>query len=175
MKLRDTESCVFELFYHWLYSQALWNKAADRVEWPDTDHLMKLYVFTDMAKVISLKNQVMDTVHAINDALNNLPLATYPYVWENTASTDPIRTLMVDWLVWESAVNCLECDAVQKISQELSVVVMKGLWKAVYKYHKSGVAHNSLADLSRYHQTERNNIRQKYRVHPNTSGFLATI
>jgi hypothetical protein len=107
MKLHAENPIVFDLFFHGLYTQSLWDKSADKNEWPDMSNLLKLYIFADMARIPSLMNQCLDTVKWISDALVHIPSYEIPRVWENTITGGPIRRFLIDSLVWKSKSEAL--------------------------------------------------------------------
>jgi hypothetical protein len=79
MKLPETHVEPFELFYNWLSSQKWWDKNSDQVEWPQMYHVIKLYVFADMARIPILQNQCIDTLRGLSNALASLPTPTFAY------------------------------------------------------------------------------------------------
>ncbi|KUJ12246.1 uncharacterized protein LY89DRAFT_756601 [Mollisia scopiformis] len=157
MKLPEKDAKMFELFYNWLYTQELWDRDARREEWPELEGLMKLYIFADTVKVPVLKNHIIDTLQAISNATRRLPVSVFPYVWSNTTATDPIRTLMVDWLVWEF--NEREFDEnPEYFPPELRLQALKAMRRIISTYQrlKEIKDENLLVDMRKYHHKEDN-------------------
>jgi len=126
MKLPETEAEIFEIFYAWLYRQKLWDKDAAREDWPDTEDLVKLYVFADMAWVPSLQNQALRAIHKISDINNNFPFHMMDYVWDNTTSSSPLRRYFLDQIVWEGSTEALE-ECEDDFSSEVRMDIIKAM------------------------------------------------
>jgi hypothetical protein len=94
----DTDIETFQLFYDWLYTQVLCNESEQR---PSLTSVIKLYVFADMARVPSLKDQCIDAYNAI--ILETQPPRDHmaKYIWTNTKENDGIRRLFVDIHAYE--------------------------------------------------------------------------
>ncbi|PMD35266.1 hypothetical protein L207DRAFT_110390 [Hyaloscypha variabilis F] len=135
MKLPETEAEIFEIFYVWLYRQKLWDKDARREDWPDTEDLVKLYVFADMARIPTLQNQALRALHNISDINNNFPYSMMDYVWANTTSSSPLRRYFLDQIVWESSTEALE-ECEQDFPSEVRMDIIKAMNRTLDKLIK---------------------------------------
>lgn len=155
MKFPDLEVDVFDIFYNWLYRQQLFDENTDESEWPDTDDLLKLYVFADMARITILKNQIIDAVQSISTHTKGLPTSMFPHVWDNTTPTDPMRNLIVDWLVWDIHESEFE-ENPDDYPAGLRLEVMTAMRKLIGTFQNIAKIKrvNPLQDMSKYHQEE---------------------
>lgn len=96
MVLKDTEPDLFEISYDWVYTQTLWDEHANGDERPDTDDLLKLYVFAEMVRTIPLKNQILTAMHSICDIMANSRYLLSPMFGRNLPLQ--IRSVLL-WLI----------------------------------------------------------------------------
>jgi hypothetical protein len=159
MKLPETNTIIFELFYHWLYRQALLDKGEDKSRWPDTEDLIKLYVFADMAQVKALKHQCIDAYKRISEAWGELDGTMIPYVWENTVKSDGLRRFFVDTIIRD-----YNAEAFVKNPEDFTVKacleVMTGMANVIKEYKEIIPAKyrrkldNPLLNACKYHEEE---------------------
>lgn len=125
---------------------------------PSMDVLTKLYVFADMARVMVLKNQIIDALELIRRTTRTLPaLSSFHYVWGSTHPNDPIRSLMVDWLVWRGKPGFLEKYS-ELLPAEFRLRTLVAMRKVIKMYREEGVVGkpDPLADTSNYYEKEDN-------------------
>ncbi|APA08513.1 predicted protein [Sclerotinia sclerotiorum 1980 UF-70] len=118
MNLADVDSGVFELFFHWLYTQRInkWRIASQSsseekvIDAGDESNqrsrirtLLELYVFADMIQVPVIKNNCIKeycemTILEKEYLIEQKNLA---YIWEHTNESDLVRKFIVDLIVWD--------------------------------------------------------------------------
>ncbi|KAG4431694.1 hypothetical protein IFR05_012818 [Cadophora sp. M221] len=157
MKLPETDTEVFELFVHWLYTQVLWNKDDDGEDEkrPALETMMDLYLFADMIRAVSLMNQSITTIRDFSDADCIVPTQTFARVWKNTTENSPIRHLIVDWMVWEMSGDLLESDS-NHFPPGLLLTAMMACRNAVCAFQDEGrsIITMPLLNESNYHVSE---------------------
>ncbi|KAF7950108.1 hypothetical protein EAE96_007406 [Botrytis aclada] len=117
IKLADIDVEVFELFFGWLYTQQIGDAEQDVVGLPLSENesitghayelhvgtLLRLYIFADMIKVPSLKNDCIDKLSGMGSFEKEYLTESknVQYVWEHTTEGDLIRKLFVDTMIWD--------------------------------------------------------------------------
>ncbi|KAF7892009.1 hypothetical protein EAF00_008311 [Botryotinia globosa] len=121
IKLADVDVEVFELFFRWLYTQQIGEPEQDEVEFAlsndeaKTGHdykihvgtLLRLYIFADMIKVPTLKNDCIEKLSRMSFAEKEYLAESenVHYVWEHTREGDLIRKLFIDTIIWDLGVT----------------------------------------------------------------------
>ncbi|KAF7891408.1 uncharacterized protein EAF02_001733 [Botrytis sinoallii] len=97
IKFPEVKVEVFELFYHWLYSQDFITFAFQ------LKLLSKLYVFAGMTQIPVLQNYCIEKFHVIVNLRKRVPVELIEYIWGNTMEHDRLHKLIIDMMLWETA------------------------------------------------------------------------
>ncbi|KAH6713945.1 hypothetical protein BKA61DRAFT_656502 [Leptodontidium sp. MPI-SDFR-AT-0119] len=156
MKLPETNTKVFELFVHWLYTQVLWSKDDDKEEKRTAlETMMDLHLFADMIRAVSLMNQSITALRDLSDAGSVVPTQTFARVWKNTTENSPIRRLIIDWMIWEVNSDVFERNP-NSFPHDLLLAAMTASRKAIRAFqheHRSTIKKPLLIE-SNYHVSE---------------------
>ncbi|KAF7923929.1 hypothetical protein EAE99_006590 [Botrytis elliptica] len=139
IKLADVDVEVFELFFQWLYTQqigepehyaigpAIWdNKSKAYHDYKILfGTLLRLYIFADMVKVPTLKNDCIEKLsrmgHQVKEFLTESE--NVQYVWEHTREGDLIRKLFIDAIIWNDGIISFQ-KTLDQLSEEVRLAIL---------------------------------------------------
>ncbi|KAF7917212.1 uncharacterized protein EAE98_010317 [Botrytis deweyae] len=161
IKLADVDVEVFELFFQWLYTQQIGEPEEDAIEPALLDNkskayhdykilfgtFLRLYVFADMIKVPTLKNECIEKLSLMGDEAKEFLTESenVQYVWENTREGDLIRKLFIDAIIWDWGVTSFQ-KTLDQLSEEVRLAILLAM---------KGVIDNARAEIMEMERTKR--------------------
>ncbi|KAF7941719.1 uncharacterized protein EAE97_006556 [Botrytis byssoidea] len=146
IKLADVDVEVFELFFRWLYTQQIGEAEQDEVEFAlsiddaKTSHdyklhvgtLLRLYIFADMIKVPTLKNDCIEKVSRMGSSEKEYLTESenVHYVWEHTREGDLIRKLFIDTIIWDLGVTSFS-KTLDQLSEEVRFAIFLAMKRVI--------------------------------------------
>ncbi|KAF7858873.1 hypothetical protein EAF04_008915 [Stromatinia cepivora] len=147
MKLLDVDLGVFELFFHWLYTQRItkWRNVSQSssekgiIDAGDESNqrsrirtLLELYVFADMIQVPAIKNNCIKEYCEMTTLEKEYLIEhkNLSYIWEHTNEGDLVRKFMVDMIVWDLREISYEKNLDQS-SGEISILTILAMKKII--------------------------------------------
>ncbi|KAH9215304.1 hypothetical protein DL95DRAFT_249351, partial [Leptodontidium sp. 2 PMI_412] len=86
-KFYDTGEEATRLLVHWLYTQKL-----DTIVLT----LIELWVLCERLIIPRLQNAIIHEIQCVTEHTNTIPVSCFKYIYENTASNNPLRRIYVD-------------------------------------------------------------------------------
>ncbi|TGO67339.1 hypothetical protein BOTNAR_0044g00210 [Botryotinia narcissicola] len=146
IKLADVDVEVFELFFRWLYTQQIGEPEQDEVEFTlsndeaKTGHdyklhvgtLLRLYIFADMIKVPTLKNDCIERLSRMGSSAKEYLTESenVHYVWEHTREGDLIRKLFIDTIIWDLGITSFS-KTLDQISEEVRLAIFLAMKRVI--------------------------------------------
>ncbi|TGO15818.1 hypothetical protein BTUL_0035g00220 [Botrytis tulipae] len=146
IKLADVDVEVFELFFRWLYTQQIGEPEQDKVEFAlsndeaKTGHdykihvgtLLRLYIFADMIKVPTLKNDCIEKLSRMGSTEEEYLAESenVHYVWEHTREGDLIRKLFIDTIIWDLGVTSFS-KTLDQLSEEVRLAIYLAMKRVI--------------------------------------------
>ncbi|TGO34210.1 hypothetical protein BHYA_0207g00080 [Botrytis hyacinthi] len=146
IKLADVDVEVFELFFRWLYTQQIGEPKQDEIEFAlsgngaKTGHdyklrvgiLLRLYIFTDMIKVPTLKNDCIEELSRMGSSEKEYLAESdnVHYVWEHTREGDLIRKLFTDTITWDLEIKSFS-KTLDRLSEEVRLAIFLAMKRVI--------------------------------------------
>jgi hypothetical protein len=106
-RLEDTTEDAVRLLVHWLYTQKLDIHQLDELKdlgdiaKKEEKSLVELCVRADRLFIRKLQNDVICLMEELQVRTEKIPTSTFPFVWENTQTTSPLRRYLLDGCIFD--------------------------------------------------------------------------
>ncbi|KAF7889398.1 uncharacterized protein EAF01_010891 [Botrytis porri] len=146
IKLADVDVGVFELFFRWLYTQQIGEPEQDAVRFALSDDesksghayelhvstLLRLYIFADMIKVPTLKNDCIEKLSRMSSFQKEYLTESenVQYVWEHTIEGDLIRKLFIDTIIWDLGITSFH-KTLDKLPEKVKFAIILAMRRVI--------------------------------------------